>query len=67
MGQWTVVRYPSGMWAVGGKPADADYAECEIFVVEAKDRDEALVLGKKEYRAKAAKAKRLAKKTQVNG
>jgi hypothetical protein len=67
MAQWTVARYPSGMWDVGGKPTDPDYAECEVFVVEANHRDEALVLGKKEYRSKAAKAKRLAKKAQVYG
>ncbi len=32
---WTVVRFPNGSWSYGGKPTDPDYAECEVWVIEA--------------------------------
>ena len=32
---WTVVRFPNGSWGYGGKPTDPDYAECEVWVIEA--------------------------------
>lgn len=38
---WTVVRFPSGDWSTGGKPTDPEYAECEVFQVMARNRDEA--------------------------
>ncbi|BCQ68188.1 hypothetical protein PEQA60_21780 [Pseudomonas sp. Eqa60] len=41
MSLWTVARWPSGTWDTGGSPNDPDYAECEVFQVEAKSRDEA--------------------------
>jgi hypothetical protein len=37
--KWTVARFPNGSWTTGGKPDDPAYAECEVFVVYAKDRD----------------------------
>jgi hypothetical protein len=67
MALWTVARYPSGEWDTGGNPTDPEYANCEVFVVDANHRDEALVLGKKARQAKVAKEKRLAKKAQANG
>jgi hypothetical protein len=36
--KWTVARFPSGNWTTGGKPNDPDYADCEVFVIEAPDR-----------------------------
>lgn len=33
---WTVVRFPNGSWSYGGKPNDPDYAECEVWQIEAK-------------------------------
>lgn len=39
--KWTVARFPDGSWTTGGKPNDPDYANCEVFEVDAKDRDTA--------------------------
>lgn len=38
---WTVVRLPDGTWSTGGMPDDPDYAECEIFRVDADSRERA--------------------------
>lgn len=35
MRTWTVVRFPVGAWSYGGKPTDPDYAECEVWTIEA--------------------------------
>lgn len=32
---WTVVRFPNGSWSYGGKPTAPDYAECEVWQIEA--------------------------------
>ncbi len=32
---WTVVRFPNGSWSYGGKPTDPDYADCEVWQIEA--------------------------------
>jgi hypothetical protein len=40
--KWTVARFPNGNWTTGGKPTDADYANCEVFVVDAQDRKMAI-------------------------
>jgi hypothetical protein len=56
---WTAARFPDGSWSTGGAPDDPDYANCTVYRVPAKDSDEALRLGKAEYRKavrKAAKA-----------
>lgn len=39
--RWTVARFPNGDWTTGGKPTDADYANCEVFVVDADSREKA--------------------------
>ena len=39
---WTVVRFPNGSWSSGGKPTDPDYAQCEIWRIEASNRTEAV-------------------------
>lgn len=39
---WTVVRFPSGAWSYGGKPTDPNYAECEIWQIEAVSSKEAV-------------------------
>lgn len=36
--KWTVARFPDGSWTTGGKPNDPDYANCEVFEVDANDR-----------------------------
>jgi len=38
---WTVARFPDGSWSTGGKPTDPDYAECEVWQIEANSRQEA--------------------------
>jgi hypothetical protein len=38
---WTVARFPDGSWTTGGKPDDRDYANCEVFRVEADNREQA--------------------------
>lgn len=37
--KWTVARFPNGNWSTGGTPTD--YANCEVFVVDAADRKSA--------------------------
>jgi hypothetical protein len=32
---WTVVRFPNGSWSYGGRPDSPDYAECEVWEIEA--------------------------------
>jgi hypothetical protein len=34
---WTVVRFPNGSWSYGGKPDAPDYAECEVWRIDAGD------------------------------
>lgn len=36
--EWTVARFKNGSWTTGGNPSDSDYADCEVFVIEAPDR-----------------------------
>ena len=38
---WTVARFPDGTWTTGGNPTDPDYANCEVWVIEAAGRDAA--------------------------
>ena len=38
---WTVARFPNGSWTTGGRPDDPAYSECEVWRVEARNRDEA--------------------------
>lgn len=54
--QWTVARFPAGNWTTGGKPTDPDYAECEVFVVEAPNREAAT----KKAQAKRSRMRRAA-------
>ena len=48
--EWTVARFPNGEWTTGGAPTDRDYAECEIFVVDARSRCEAKKKAQQERR-----------------
>jgi len=51
---WTVARFPNGEWTTGGKPKDPDYANCEVFVVDADTREKA----KKKAQAKRTRQRR---------
>lgn len=51
--QWTVARYPNGSWDTGGRPDDACYEGCEVFVVQARSRDEAKQRAQAERRKRA--------------
>lgn len=57
--KWTVARFPSGSWTTGGSADDPDYANCEIFVVDAKDRKDAT----RKAQAKRISAKRKEKRS----
>lgn len=57
---WTVVRFPNGSWSTGGRPEDPAYSECEVFRVEAGDRDEAKKLAQAIRRQKRRAAERAA-------
>lgn len=52
--KWTVARFPSGNWSAGGKPTDPDYAECEVFVVDAPNCEAA----KKKAQSKRSRMRR---------
>ncbi len=32
---WTVVRFPNGSWSYGGRPDSPEYAQCEVWEIEA--------------------------------
>ena len=51
---WTVARFPNGSWSYGGKPDDPDYAECEVWSIEASDGKAAI----KKAREKRSRANR---------
>jgi len=55
---WTVARFPNGSWTTGGKPSDPDYAECEVWRIDAESRDDA----KKKAQSKRAAQQRKLKK-----
>jgi hypothetical protein len=59
---WTVVRFPNGDWSTGGKPTDPDYAECEVWQIEASSRDEAKKKAQAKRSRQQAKVKREADK-----
>ena len=66
MRNWTVARYPNGSWITGGRPDDPDYAECEVWVIDAETRDAA----KRKAQAKRAYEKNRLKSKhgeQANG
>ena len=60
MRNWTVARYPNGSWITGGRPDDPDYAECEVWVIDAETRDAA----KRKAQAKRAYEKNRLKSKQ---
>ena len=41
IGKWTVARFPNGTWATGGNASDPDYGGCEIWIIDAPDRETA--------------------------
>jgi len=41
MSIWTVARFPNGSWSTGGSPDSPDYADCEVFRVNAETREQA--------------------------
>lgn len=55
---WTVARFPNGTWTctTGGKPTDMDYVGCEVFVVDAANRQQAT----KKAQAKRSRQRRAA-------
>lgn len=57
---WTVVRFPNGSWSYGGKPTDPDYAECEVWTVEASNGPRAVKKAQAKRSAANRKAKRAA-------
>ncbi|WP_080432628.1 hypothetical protein [Burkholderia ubonensis] len=52
---WTVVRFPNGSWSFGGKPTDPDYAQCEVWQIEAESSKDAI----KKAQAKRGRSKKL--------
>jgi hypothetical protein len=60
---WTVARFPNGSWTSGGKPDAPDYAECEVWQIEADHRDQAV----KKAKAKRAYAQSKKNKEPRNG
>jgi len=38
---WTVARFPDGSWTTGGSPLDSDYGGCELWIIDAPDRETA--------------------------
>lgn len=39
---WTVARFPNGSWTTGGKVSSPDYQDCEVFSIDAPDRETAI-------------------------
>jgi hypothetical protein len=37
----TVVRFPAGDWSGGGRPSDPDYAQCEVYLIQAESFEKA--------------------------
>lgn len=60
---WTVARFPNGSWTTGGKPDSPDYAQCEVWQIEASSRRDAT----KKAQAKRAYAQAKQKKEQPHG
>lgn len=58
---WTVARFPNGEWSTGGKPNDPDYAESEVWQIEATSRDAA----KRKAQAQRSAAQRKLKAKQA--
>lgn len=54
---WTVARYPNGSWDTGGLPDDPDYAECEVFQIDASSREQAKKLAQAQRRKNLRKSK----------
>ncbi|WP_018234380.1 hypothetical protein [Thioalkalivibrio thiocyanodenitrificans] len=54
--EWTVARFPDGSWTTGGRPDDPDYAQCELFIIEAPDRGAAIMRAQAKRRRQARKA-----------
>lgn len=59
---WTVARFPNQTWTTGGKPDDPDYANCEVWQIEAGSRREAT----KKAQAKRAYARKKEKKAPAS-
>lgn len=59
---WTVVRFPNGSWSTGGRPDSPEYSECEVWRIEADNREHATrkAKAKRSYEARKA-AKKAAK------
>jgi len=55
---WTVARFPNGSWTTGGRPDSPDYAQCEVWQIEASSRHEAT---KKAQAKRAAQQRKLKK------
>ncbi|WP_258570023.1 hypothetical protein [Burkholderia sp. MBR-1] len=53
---WTVVRFPNGSWSYGGKPTAPDYAQCEVWQIEAESAKDAV---------KKAQAKRIRERKKL--
>lgn len=60
---WTVARFPNGSWSYGGKPIDSDYAECEVWQIEANDHRAAV----KKAQAKRSREQQKKLKEWANG
>ena len=50
MKMWTVVRFPNGSWSYGGRPDSPDYAQCEVWEIEAETADKAVKKAQKRRR-----------------
>lgn len=62
---WAVARFPDGSWSTGDRSDSPDYAECEVWLVEAERRAEAEKKGKRLYRNQVARARRATAKEKI--
>lgn len=38
---WTVARFPAGVWSGGGSRNDPDYSTCEVYLIPSESLDKA--------------------------
>lgn len=65
---WTVVRFPDGSWSYGGRPDSPDYAECEVWRIDADTAELAVRKAQAKRRSdKARQAKVLSLQAKARG